>query len=257
MISSGNAASKHLRQLEIDRLLGGERQGLETALSHLEKCEACQSRFEGQQQEQQDYVEPRAQIESERLLFLAAQRVQTTRLQRRRLSALVSLAAAAMVAFVTTMIFARREPLPQYTFSISHGSQILRDGNAAEPAVPRFTPHSRLRIDLRPAKAVKGPVTTQVWAEQGDRLQQLPLSVKASRDGALRLEGVFGEDFTLPLGRHNLWVFIFQEDNPDDEATIRGAIQNGSLPDGTGLLLKTEVIFDEKNEDQAHSRSPR
>ena len=164
------------------------------------------------------------------------------------LSTVGSLAAAA-VAFVCTIVFTRGEPLPEYAFSVSHGSQTLRDGKAPAPEVPRFALHSRLRIDLRPAKAVKGALETRVWAEQGDRLHQIHLLVKTSKNGALRLEGVLGEDFSLPPGRYTLWVFIFQQGDYDDAGAIRAAIERGHLPEGEGVLLKTEVVFDENSED--------
>ena len=247
MSSPDTSSSRHLRQLEIDRLLGGEQQGLEEARSHLQGCEACRRELERQQQEIQTYVESRARSEAAKLVSLAEQRVQA-RHSRRRISAIASLAAAAMVAFVFTIFLTRGAPLPGYTFSVSHGSQSFRDGNGSAPDVPRFAPHSRLRIDLRPATAVGDPPQTQVWAARGDSLQQLQLSVKASSDGALRLEGVFEEDFSLPPGNYTLWIFIYQQGDHKDATLIRAAIEKGRLPQGDGVLLKTPVVFDKNND---------
>ncbi|MCU0664547.1 MAG: hypothetical protein MUC50_19745 [Myxococcota bacterium] len=247
MSDSNAPAIRHLRQFDIDRLLAGETHGLEAVITHADDCQTCRAKFEEQRQAQRAYIEPRAQAESEKLVALAAQRAKTTA-RARTLSAIASVAAAAAIAFVCAVFFTGREPLPEYSLSVSHGTRALRDDKEPAPQVPRFSPHSRLRIDLRPANAYKGTVQTRVWAEQEDHLQQARLAVKTSGEGALRLEGVVGEDFSLPPGTHTLWVFIFHRGNYDDEAAIRAAITNGRLAGDDGALLKTEIVIGASNE---------
>jgi hypothetical protein len=247
--------SSHLRQLEIDRLLAQETHGLEAALLHLEACDACRSRLEVQRQEQLAFVEPRAQAEAEKLLFLAAQRSRVGH-RARVLKVVGSVAAAAVIAILCFPALRGHEALPEYSLSVSHGSQTLRDGSVSASTVPRFAPHSRLRLDLRPAKTFRGVVEARVWAEQDDRLERVPLAVKTSAEGAVRLEGVVGDHFFLSPGQYTLWVIVFQRGDYDDNAAVRAAIARGGLPGEEGAILSAEVVIDAENKDQSPVFSP-
>ncbi|HEX9670359.1 MAG TPA: hypothetical protein VGC93_12875 [Thermoanaerobaculia bacterium] len=120
---------------------------------------------------------------------------------------------AATVVLVLLLPGLGSEPLPPYAARLAGGTQEWRGGEtevpAAEaPAVPVFAPGNRLELLFRPERAVGGRLAVETFVSRDGGLVPWTAPVEISEHGAVRLEGVIGEEVRLPPGEATLVVAI-------------------------------------------------
>lgn len=141
--------------------------------------------------------------------------------------AAVGSALAAAAVLVLLLRPAAHQPLPEYALDVAGGEQIMR--SAGEQSEIVLGPGSLVRLVLRPAKPVEGPIEARTFvatADGDESIRAVALATDASEVGALRVD--------LP---GDVLVKVF----PEGAARVIVAIgRPGTLPDSPRELLQAK-----------------
>ena len=104
-----------------------------------------------------------------------------------------------------------QEGLPAYGVTVSSYDKALRGADTGADSVPEFSVGSRLGVILRPATALDFKVQARLYLKGAEGVVRLGLSPLISEQGAIRVEGIVGEDFPGAPGEYELWVVVSGE----------------------------------------------
>lgn len=155
------------------------------------------------------------------------------RRRKRLLLALVGgpIAAAALVVLLPKLLIEETKPLPLYALETSGGVQELRGGETEVPGAHSkplaLRPESELRVTVRPAVAVEGPVEVRAFLLVGDTFEEVKPRVERAPSGAALLRGQTAELFGGRKGRYELRVVVARPELARGARVLAGARRPG------------------------------
>lgn len=152
------------------------------------------------------------------------------------------LALAATVLLTIGVLFNQQQAvtptgLPDYSVQLSGQVQAVRGSRGDGDGVATFTTGNKLRIVLTPSTSVGGPVAPVLALRHAGEVIALSApSVRTSASGAVLMEGIVGEGFSLPIGTSQLLVAIGDPKQLPDIETLAANLGERSSTTQTGWM---------------------
>jgi hypothetical protein len=140
----------------------------------------------------------------------------------------VALAASLILAFLVP--WHGSAPLPVYDLRLAGSTRTERSSDphpgGAGPAV--FADGNRFELLLTPETSAGPDVEIRVFVASGESLEELAAPPPSrSRDGAVRIAGIVGQDVRLPRGEFTLLVAAARPGSLPDAAELRSRLAGG------------------------------